>query len=66
MARREMTEIAEKDFERWKKTILFAEEYIGVSLCYDLEVDNDFSFFLKTSNELQGILLSVKKFRQSI
>ena len=43
-----------KEFRRWQETILYHEEIVLTSLCFDLNVDTPYDILMRMGTELNG------------
>jgi hypothetical protein len=43
----------DKDYKRWKDGLIFFEEYILVTLCFDMECEDVFTRFSESLHQLQ-------------
>ena len=54
--------LPEKDLDRWRDAIIFFEEYVLVTLCFDMDVQDIFPWFLETAQKIRGTCMSVYVF----
>ena len=45
--------LTEADYIKWKNTLIYLEEYALVTLCFDMETENPFTFFLEIRQKIK-------------